>query len=90
MMNLNSLLDFIPWQIFKIALNTSSKILTYETLTYKPPKCTYVNRIDKMVTFKSKTEYVLEPVTPKTMKKLRSKEKISNNKKRKMVKMCLI
>lgn len=43
-----------------------------------------------MVTFKSKTEYALEPVTPKTMKKLRSKEKISNNKKRKMVKMCLI
>ena len=41
----------------------------------------YVNKIENRVTFKIKTRYYLEPLTPETMKLLGStKEKITNDK----------
>ena len=40
----------------------------------------YVNKIEKRITFKIKTEYFLELLTPETMKLLRStKNKITKN-----------
>ena len=39
-------------------------IKKHETLADKPPVQIYVNRIQKRITFKIKTWYYLEPLTP--------------------------
>ena len=43
-----------------------------ETVTDNPSIRIYVNKIEKRITFKIKTGYYLELLTPKTMKLLRS------------------
>ena len=50
-------------------------IKKYETLTENSPIRIYVNKIEKRITFKIKSKYYLEFLTPETMKLLRSAEK---------------
>ena len=63
-------MDYILYEIFKITLNTSQK--KHETVTDNPPKRIYVNKIENRITFKIKTWYYLELLTPETMKLLGS------------------
>ena len=51
--------------------------------TVNPSIRIYINKLENRITFKIKTGYYLELLTPETMKLLESN-------KRKMVKMCLI
>ena len=76
MTDLNDLMDHILYQIFKIILGISS-----ETETENPPVRIYKNKIESRITFKIKTAYYLELLTPETMKFLGSTEnKISKDK----------
>ena len=60
----------------------------HDTVTENPPIRIYINKIENRITFKIKTEYYLELLTPETMKILgRTKSNIT---KMKMLKMCLI
>ena len=43
-----------------------------ETMTYNPPIRIYVNKMENRITFKMKSEYYLELVSPETMKLLES------------------
>ena len=58
MVNLNYLMDYILYQIFKIILNISSK--DYGTVTDNPPMRIHVNKIENRATFKIETGYYLE------------------------------
>ena len=50
----------------------------------------YVNKIENRITFKIKTRYYLEPLTPETMKLIGSTKYKIMIKMIKMVKICLI
>ena len=68
-------MDHIQYQIFKIILNIFKK--KHSESVENPPIRKYVNRI----TFKIKSEYYLELLTPETMKLLGSAEsKINKDK----------
>ena len=70
MKRLNYLIDHVLYQIFKITLNISLK---NETVTPDNPSIMiYVNKIENRITFKIKTGYYLELLTPETMKLLGS------------------
>ena len=86
MINLNYLMDHILFQIFKIILNISKK--QHNESIDDPSVRKYINKIEHRITFKIKTWYYLQLLTPETMKLLRSNE--SKIKKIKMVKMYLI
>ena len=71
MKSLTYLMDHILYQIFKTIL----------TITHNPSIMIYVNKVGNRITFKIKTGYYLEPLTPKTMKLLGStKSKINKDK----------
>ena len=70
-------MDHIPYQIFKITLNTSQK---NETVTDIPSIRIYESKIENIITFKIKTGYYLEFSTPEIMKLLEStKSKVTKN-----------
>ena len=79
-------MDHILFQIFKIILNISKK--QHNESIDDPSIRKYINKIEDRITFKIKTWYYLQLLTPETMKLLRSNE--SKIKKIKMVKMYLI
>ena len=79
-------MDHILFQIFKIILNISKK--QHNESIDDPSVRKYINKIEDRITFKIKTWYYLQLLTPETMKLLRSNE--SKIKKIKMVKMYLI
>ena len=59
-------------------------IKKHKTVTDNPPIRIYVNKIENMITFKIKTGYYVELLTPETMKLLGStKSEITKNKNRK-------
>ena len=70
MKNLNYLMDHILYQIFKITLNKSLKKTWRKT--DNPLTGIYVNKIENRITFKIKTGYYLELLTPESMKLLGS------------------
>ena len=57
MKNLNYLMDYILYQIFKIILIIVKK---HETVTDNPSIMIYVNKIENRITFGIKTGYYLE------------------------------
>ena len=57
-------------------------------MTENPPIRIYVNKIEIRITFKTKAAYILEILTPETMKLLGSNKNMIT--KTKMVKICLI
>ena len=80
MKNLNYLMDHILYQILKVILNISQKKnqKKHETVTDNPSKRIYVNKRQNRITFKIKTGYYLELLTPETMKLIGStKSKIN-------------
>ena len=73
--NLNYLLDHILFQILKIILKKHGK------KPVSPPIKIYISIIENRITFKIKTGYYLELLTPKTMKLLgNTKRKITKDK----------
>ena len=81
MKNLNYLMDHILYQILKVILNISQKKKKkHETVTDNPSKRIYVNKRQNRITFKIKTGYYLELLTPETMKLIGStKSKINKD-----------
>ena len=71
MKNLSYMMDHIQYQIFKIILNIFKK--NSESID-NPPIRIYVNRIEYRITFKIKSGYYLELLTPEAMKLLASAE----------------
>ena len=65
MKNLSYLMDHIQYQVFKIILN-----IFYNESVDNPPIKIYVNRTENRITFKTKSGYYLELLTPETMKLL--------------------
>ena len=79
MKNLNSLVDYILYQIFKTILNISFK-KNGEKID-NPWITIYVNKIENRTTFKIKTGYCLKLLTPETIKLFGSKKgKITKDK----------
>ena len=79
MKNINFLLDYILYQIFKITLNIYLK--KHEVKTVNPSIRLYINKIQNRILFKIKTWYYPERLTFKTVKLLRrTKSKITKNK----------
>ena len=77
MINLNYLMGHILYQIFKTILSTFLKKYNEDNSPIK----IYVNKIENRITFKIKTGYYLELLTPETMKLLGSTEnKITKDK----------
>ena len=77
-MNLNSQMDLIQYQIFKIISNISLK--NSENVD-NPSIRIYVNKIENRITYKIKNGYYLELSPPQTMKLLGSTEsKITKDK----------
>ena len=77
MKNLDYLMDHILYQIFKIILHIYLK--TWKK-TFNPSVRMYLNETENRITFKIKTGYHLELLTPETMKLLAStKSKITKN-----------
>ena len=70
MINLNNLTNHILYQIFKIILSIFKKKTVEET--GNPSIRIYVNKIENRITFKIKTGYYLELLTPETIKLLGS------------------
>ena len=70
MMNLNYQMNHIRYQIFKIIL---SKVKYNEDIA-NPSRTIYINKIENRITFKIKTEYYLELLTPDIMKLVGSNE----------------
>ena len=71
MKNLNNLIDHVLHQMFKIILN----IYIYKKVrgkTVNPSIIKYINKVENRITFKIKTGYYLELLTPETMKLLGS------------------
>ena len=78
MRSFNHLMDHSLHQIFKITLNISLK--KHETVTDNLSIRIYVSKIFNRITFKTKTGYYIELLTPETMKLLGStKSKITKN-----------
>ena len=76
MMNLNYQIDHILNQIFKTILS-----IFYESIIKISFKKIYVNKTENRITFKIKTGYHLELLTPETIKQFGSTEsKISKDK----------
>ena len=76
MINLNYLMDHIPYQIFKITFEYILK--KHGENIDKPSVQIYVNKIENRFTFRIKDGYSLELLTPETMKLLGSiKNKIA-------------
>ena len=72
-------MDLIPCQIFKIVLNIYKK--QHGENNVSPLIRIYTNKIENRITFKIKTGYYLEVLTPETMQLLGStKSKITENK----------
>ena len=67
-MNLTCLIDHIPFQIFRIILNTLLK--KQEAIANNPPVQIYVNKIKSRIAFKIETGYKLELLSLETMKLL--------------------
>ena len=72
MKNLTYLMNHIQYQTFKIILNIFKK--KHSKSVDNPPIRIYVNRIENRITFKVKSGYYLELLTPETMKLLGSAE----------------
>ena len=83
MKNLNYLMYHIPYQIFKIILNISSKTrrktakhlknyININYINYINYITIYIDKLNKRITFKIKAGYYLERLTPETMKLLGS------------------
>ena len=68
-MNLNYQMVHTKYQIFKIILSIFLKNIIKMMII---PQSKYVNKIENRVTFKIKTGYYLELLTPETMKLLGS------------------
>ena len=78
MKSLNYLIHHILYQIFKIILNISKK---HGEKTDNLSIRIYINKTESRITFKTKTGYYLELVTPEMMKLLGStKSKITEDK----------
>ena len=79
--NPNYQIDSIPYQIFKIILNFEYILKIYGEEAVNSSITTYVNNIENRITFKMKTGYYLENLTPETKKLLGSiRSKITKNK----------
>ena len=79
MINLNYQMGHILYQIIKITLSIFKKKPNEKI--HNPSIRIYVNRIENRITFKIKTGYYLELLTPERMKLLRSTEnKITKDK----------
>ena len=77
--SLSYLMDHILYQIFKITINLS--LNKHETVTDNPSIMIYKNKIENRITYKIKTGYYLELLTPETIKLLGStKSKITKDK----------
>ena len=75
MINLNCMMDRVPYQIFKIILKKHGENID------KPSVKIFVNKTENRITFKIKNGYSIELLTPETMKLLRSTEiKITKDK----------
>ena len=75
MINLNCMMDRVPYQIFKIILKKHGENID------KPSVKIFVNKTENRITFKIKNRYSIELLTPETMKLLRSTEiKITKDK----------
>ena len=66
MKSLYYLMDYVLYQIFKIALNTSLK--KHERVADKSSIKINVNKTENIITFKIKTGYYPEILTPETIK----------------------
>ena len=66
MKSLNYVMDHMLYQICKITLNTSSKNKKHETVTDNPSIRIFGNKIENRITFKIKTGYYIELLTPET------------------------
>ena len=72
---------YITYQIFKIILNFEYIFKIYGEEEVNSSITIYVNKIENRITFKIKTEYYLEHLTPETKKLLGSiKSKRTKNK----------
>ena len=79
MKSLSYPMDLILCQIFKIVLNIYKK--QHGEKNVSPLIRIYINKIENRITFKIKTGYYLEVLTPETMQLLGStKSKITENK----------
>ena len=79
MKSLNYLMGHILYQIFKITLNTLKK--KHVKKTNNSPIRIYVNKIENRITFKIKSVYYHERLTPEKIKLLgNSKSKITKDK----------
>ena len=77
MKNLNYLMDHILYQLFMIILDIFKK---HGEKTVNPSIRIYINKTEDRITFKIKTGYYIEFLTPETMKLLEStKSKITEN-----------
>ena len=65
MINLNYLMDHILYQIFKIISSILKKKLKENI--HNPSMRIYVNKTENRITFKIKTGYYLELLTPETI-----------------------
>ena len=82
MINLNYLMGHILYQIFKTILSTFLKKYNEDNSPIK----IYVNKIENIITFKIKTGYYLELLTPQKIKLLgNTKNKITKDKNREIV-----
>ena len=76
MINLNYQIYHILHQIFKIILSICEK--EHNENIDNPSRRIYVNKIENRITFKIKTGYYLELLTPATLKLLGSNETENN------------
>ena len=67
MINLNCLMDCIPYQIFKIILNTFQKKKKHGENIDNPSIKSYVNKIENRIIFKNKNGCSLALLTHETM-----------------------
>ena len=70
MKSLNYLMEHILYHIIKITLNISLK--KHESVTDNPSIMIYLNKIENKITFKIKTGYYHELLTPETIELLGS------------------
>ena len=79
--NSNYQIDYISYQIFKIILNFEYILKMYGEEAVNYSITIYVNKMENRITFKIKTGYYLEHLTPETKKLLGSiKSKTNKNK----------
>ena len=79
--NSNNQIYYISYQIFKILWNFEYILKIYGEEAVNSSITIYVNKTENRITFKTKTGYYLEHLTPETKKLLESiKSKITKNK----------